>query len=278
MEQKKGALVPVSRLIDLAYSTACCHVVGEALNDTQLGRFCAENGFCPGLDELPDPVFELLDFERIGREHRQSESGVLVERTMDHPGGYVERYAELEEVYKTLDLTLKPPDYTILLELEGGMELTLPAEEPLPDGECLCLDCRVPALAGLTCTTAQAERMARTLDAMEPGHLNAYKALLDAIPCADMRSAALLADTPACYVVSPEIHSAAEAGWDNLDSLLGGDETELLRPYVDWDRYGRALIQGLGAVLTSYGLLERRDGQPVLASERTPKFGGMEMR
>ena len=98
---------------DLAYSTVCCHVVGEVLNDTQLGRFRAENGFVPGLDGLPDEVFELLDFERIGREHRQSEGGILVERTADHPGGYVERHSDLVQAYKEIN---EQPE-------EGGMEM-----------------------------------------------------------------------------------------------------------------------------------------------------------
>ncbi len=111
MEQKKGEEIPISRLIDLAYSTDCCHVVDEALNDSQLGRFCAENGFVPEAETLPDHVFDLLDFERIGREHRQREGGILVERTADHPGGYVEQRDELLEVYKTLDLTPKAPEY-----------------------------------------------------------------------------------------------------------------------------------------------------------------------
>ena len=90
MEQKKQKSIPISKIIDLTYSTDCCHVVSDALNDSQLGRFLAENGFLPEAEKLSDEAFELLDFERIGREHRQIESGALVERSMDHPGDYVE--------------------------------------------------------------------------------------------------------------------------------------------------------------------------------------------
>ncbi len=114
MDEEQGdSPLGLPRLIDLAYSTVCCHVVGEVLNDTQLGRFRAENGFVPGLDGLPDEVFELLDFERIGREHRQSEGGILVERTADHPGGYVERHSDLVQAYKEIN---EQPE-------EGGMEM-----------------------------------------------------------------------------------------------------------------------------------------------------------
>lgn len=110
----KQAPIELPDLIDLAYSTDCCHVVGEALNDSQLGRFCAESGFVPGAEDMPDDLFELLDFERIGREHRQQTGGVIVERT-------VEQYSKLMKAYKTLDLTQKAPDYTVLLEMSRGL-------------------------------------------------------------------------------------------------------------------------------------------------------------
>lgn len=112
-EAKQSGPIGLPRLIDLAHSTECCHVVGEVLNDGQLGRFCAENGFCPGLDDLPDEVFDLLDFERIGRELRREQGGVLEERTADHPGGYVERHSDLVQAYKEIN---EQPE-------QGGMEM-----------------------------------------------------------------------------------------------------------------------------------------------------------
>lgn len=69
---KKQRLIQVPRLIDLAYSTDCCHVV-DVLDNSQLGRFHAENGFIPEAEQLPDTIFELLDFEKIGRETRIGE-------------------------------------------------------------------------------------------------------------------------------------------------------------------------------------------------------------
>lgn len=132
MEQQKGGTIPISRLVDPAYSTDCCHVVDEALNDSQLGRFCAESGFFPEAEALPDHVFDLLDCERIGREHRQREGGVFVERTADHPGGYVERRDELleavdckdlqsaEQLIDTLDNYIFSPQYSSPIEVAKG--------------------------------------------------------------------------------------------------------------------------------------------------------------
>ena len=102
--------VPLPRLIDMAYSTDCCHLVEEAVNDHTLGRFCAANGFVPEADGLSDQTFELLDFAKIGQEFRQNEGGVFTS------GGYVQKHDELRQVYDTLDLTPKTPDYAILVE------------------------------------------------------------------------------------------------------------------------------------------------------------------
>ena len=71
-----GQSIPLSRLIDMAYSTDCCHLVEGVVTDAQLGRFCAENGFAPEVENLPDAAFELLDFGKIGRQFREIEGGV----------------------------------------------------------------------------------------------------------------------------------------------------------------------------------------------------------
>ena len=94
---KADGKLSVRRLLDLAYSTDCCHVVADVLNYSQLGRFYADNGFVPEVENLSDEAFELLDFEQIGRKMRKSEDGTFVERSADGPGGYVVRHSELKQ-------------------------------------------------------------------------------------------------------------------------------------------------------------------------------------
>ena len=74
-----GGIITLRDLRDLAVSakTDCYHVV-DAADDTQLGRFYAENEFVPELDGISDEVFEMLDFAGIGRMMRCSENGVFV--------------------------------------------------------------------------------------------------------------------------------------------------------------------------------------------------------
>lgn len=83
-------------MVDLAYSTDCCHVVEGVTTDAQLGEFYAENGFMPELDALPDCVFQLLDFDKLGEKMRMEDGGILVNR------GYVSQHADLKQVYDTL--------------------------------------------------------------------------------------------------------------------------------------------------------------------------------
>lgn len=279
-EAKQSGPIGLPRLIDLAYSTECYHVVGEALNDAQLGRFCAENGFRPGLDDLPDEVFDLLDFERIGREFRREQGGVLVERTADHPGGYVQRHDELREVHKTLNLTLKKPTYTILAETYSGarVELPYPPHDPMGTEPVRGVDCAAPSLIGLTAGMETVDLLARRLAGMEPQELTAYKALLEATDCKDLSDAGLLADTLGNYIFTPSLNSPEEVAEEELGVILCEESVPQLIPYVDLRGYGQFLIEQRGGVLTPYGLLEREDGQPVHSMNEQPEPGGMEMR
>ena len=289
MEQKTKRPLPITRLIDLAYSTDCCHVASDALNDSQLGRIRAESGCVPGVDNLPRDIFEMLDFERIGRNIRISENGVFVERSMDHPGGYVARHAPLLEVAKTLDLTPKAPDYTILLEVfhdSGAVQLKLPASSQDLDGipqtldepdwldlSWRCLDCKAPSLADVISEARDIwsiNDFAEMLSGINNTALVSYKALLEASSCQDILRARLLAIHLSDYIFSPRFSSPAELAKEELFTLLREPSAETILPHVDLQKYGEALIKQCGGELTGYGLIERIDGHPI----QSPRQGG----
>ena len=290
MENAKGP-IPLPRLIELAHSTKCCHILTDALNDSQLGRIFAENHNVPGVEHLPKDVFEMLDFEQIGRNTRLSEKGVFVSRSMDHPGGYVVQHQPLLEVSKTLDLTPKTPDYTMLLEVSDGYssaQLKLPASEQelaavhqaLDEPDWLdlswtCLDCKVPSLIDAVSETRDIRPVndfAGMLAGMDSTALVIYKALLEAADCRDLLHAGLLAGQLPLYIFSPKISSPAEMAKEELSVTLCDPEAETLLPHVNLQSYGEALIEQCGGRLTGYGLIERTDGQPI----QTPgQKGGM---
>lgn len=275
MEYEQGAQpVPLPRLIDMAYSTDRCHFVEEATNDYTLGRFCAENSFVPEADDLTDEVFELLDFAKIGREFRQNEDGVLTS------GGYVQKHDELRQVCDTLNLVPQKPDYAVLVETASGCEVKLPVPlgEPMGDEPVLCVDCAAPALTGLSGVMATLDMLAHRLTYLTvDGEMPKYKALLEATGCDDIRWALALADGLDQYTFSPDLLEQEDVAMECLKTMLPDNEVKLLAPYVDLPRYGQAVLEQTDGQLTSYGLIQRVDGEPILNMAQKPTAGEMEM-
>lgn len=274
-ENRHGcAIIPIPRLIDLAYSTDCCHMVEGITTDAQLGRFCAESGFVPGADDLSDKMFALLDFARIGREFREAEGGVFTAQ------GYVQRHDDLRQVYETLDLTLQIPDYTILAETASGCEVKLPVPMGGPTGNepAQCLDCAAPALTGLTATLGTLDMLARRLAELKvDGELLKYRAVLEATGCDDICRALILADELDQYMLDFNCYTPKEVGMSALHFIVPQREIAALLPHVDLEQYGQALIQAGGGMLTGYGLIERVGHEPIRSMGQEPTRGGMEM-
>jgi len=252
-----GHPVPLARMIDLAYSTECCYLVEGVVTDAQLGRFCAENGFVPEADSLPDAAFELLDFERIGRQFRESEGGVFTR------GGYVQRHDELKQVYKNLNLTLKKPDYTILAELADGSRVKLPAPlgPALADGPAQCADSAAPGLIGQTAMLSTLDLLARRMGELElDGELTKYKAVLEATGCGDAAQALTLTDELDRYRFDPELREPDEVASGRLKKLLPEAELASLLPSVSLYQYGQKIVEQSGGKLTGYGYVQPSTG------------------
>ena len=297
-QEKKEGQIPIHTLIQLAHNADCCHVVGEARNDSQLGRFYAENDFFEELADLPDKVFELLDFERIGREQRQAEGGVFTR------GGYVVQNTELEQIPLPDDPPPKP-DYTVLLEVghaffnagenaDRSAVIRLPASEEELDKtleeldavcweECgfVCLDCAVPwAREWMEDeeNLGTIRPFAEKLDQLQrQGQLPKYKALLLATGCEDLQDALELADSVKEMVFSPAIDSPKDAALAELQTIFDGENLNSLLRHLDLDGYGQELIAADHEVLTPYGLLHRQDGEPIPSLQKEDQRMGMEV-
>lgn len=291
MAIEKQEPLDIPRLIDFAHSADCCYVAVDVEDDATLGRFYAENGFVPKVENLPDEVFELLDFQKIGRDCRTSEGGVFTS------GGYVVQHTELEEAYKDMDLTLKTPDYTILLEISKGhfndpaydsektVRLSLPAEPAAMD-EALdavgawdwqeahfrCLDCRVPSLIphiNEDDSISQINRLAQKLQAMDEKVLTKFKAVLEATENSSVLSATHTADALDEYLFTPQYASPEDMARGFLESSVGEAGMSTLLPHINLYTYGKALIAEQGCILTEYGLISREDGQSLKPAEQS---------
>ncbi len=64
---------------------------------------------------------------------------------------------------------------------------------------------------------------------------------------------------------------------DELNFIADPASVEVIIPHLDLEGYGAALVKGLNAELTDYGMVERQDRQPVHAPEEQPQQDGMEM-
>lgn len=299
MEQEKNeGQISIHTLLQLAHNADCCHVVGEARNDSQLGRFYAENDFFEELADLPDKVFELLDFERIGREQRQAEGGVFTR------GGYVVQNTELEQIPLPDDPPPKP-DYTVLLEVghaffnagenaDRSAVIRLPASEEDLDKtleqldvasweECgyACLDCAVPwAREWMEDeeNLGTIRPFAEELDQLQrQGQLPKYKALLLATGCEDLQDALELVDSVKEMVFSPEIDSPKDVALAELQTVFDGENLKNLLRHLDLDGYGQELIAADHEALTPYGLLHRQDGEPIPSRQKEDQGMGMEV-
>lgn len=286
---------PMNMADILAYanSTYCCHVVAEITTDADLGRFYAENGFLPELDELPESVFEKMDFAKIGKEMREAENGIFTRN------GYVVQHENPKPLTEMEDYTPRRPDYTMLLEVYGwsdgdpldepaAAQLKLPADsnqmaqvlETLEvaswdEVSFRCLDCRVPYLTERiddSTSITIVDALAKRLNDMTGEQLTTYKALLEATGCDNVKVAALLTDALEAYIFSPDLTCEADVAMGELHLMLDDSEEELLRPCVDLYRYGKVLIQKHNLSMTSYGAIERRDGQPIMSAEK--EIGG----
>ena len=120
--------------------------------------------------------------------------------------------------------------------------------------------------------------LAQRLAGLEPKTMTAYKALLEAMDCKDLQNAEALIDSLDEYIFSPQYSSPAEVAKGELSVILCETDAAFLAPHLNLYRYGQALIERCGGSLTAYGLIERKDHQPVQAMENKPYQGGMEMK
>ena len=292
-------VITLQDLRDLAVSakTDCYHVV-DAADDTQLGRFYAENEFVPELGGISDKVFEMLDFAGIGRMMRCNENGVFVGSL------YVLRDGELTTAPPVQKALPGKPGYLFRLTLGlhpdiGGnrtTELDLPAsEEALAAAQeqlgtlnwentvVLNYDGILPNAAFFADLPTELEAFNEFAKAVQDmpfpeKQLPKLKALLKQFEVQDIATAISLTEHLDDYVLTPEISSPQETAIDQLHFMTDDHSVELLLSHVNLYAYGCDLIREDNAVLSPYGLLHRADYQPMLSPMQETQKMEMKMK
>ena len=295
LESSRSGIIPLRTFAALAEQAEHCQVVPEATDDASLGRVYAANGSIPAVKDVPDKVFELLDFQLLGRRIRQAEGGIFTRHGFVAPDGSWKPTQSQEA-----RVAPETPAGIFRLELQLGeeqAELTLPAGQELAEvrdrmdavGLSNCavtaFRSRIPQLPAAWAIPERLDTLnclairLTVLEDREPLKLVKYKAVLEVSPPSSLEEAMALTERLDAYTLDRSAASPEDVARGELRSAVGDEQAALLCRYLNLYGYGEALIQQYGGELTEYGLLTRADEQPVQEPlPPQPKLGGMEMR
>lgn len=268
----------VQRMLDLAYSVDCCHVVPEVRDDTALGRFYVENDFLPELEKVPDKVLEMLDYEKIGKMMRQGENSVIT------PHGYVERHSELKQAPADLGKPPRKPAYmmpflcsnehqTVPLNLPASQAelntvLTRLALDNWQEAHLECKDTAMPEMWSFTDMAydgmEQINRFAQCLEELDRNNeLIKFKAVAGQLDIRSLDDAFALAEHLSEYALEPGIHSLEELAREELSVIVNDPDRDLLTRHLNMEAYGADLLWRDQGLFSDYGYICRPDGQPL---------------
>ena len=282
-------------LITLSEQAKHCQVAPEATDDASLGRVYAANGSIPEVKDVPDKVFELLDFQLLGRRIRQSAGGVFTRQGYVVPDGNWKPTEGQEP-----RIAPEAPTGFFRLELRLGeerAELTLPAGQELVEvrdqmeavGISNCtvtaFHSRVPQLPAAWATPERLDTLnclairLMVLAERDSLALIKYKAVLEVSSISSLEDAMALTERLDAYNLNWAAASPEDVARGELRRSMGEENADLLCRYLNLYGYGETLIQQYGGELTDYGLLTRADGQPVQKPlPPQPGLNGMGMR
>ena len=292
---ENAGILTVQDMRDLSVSADCCHVA-DVTDDAQLGRFYAENDFVPEVNGLPNELFEMLDFAKLGKKMRIEEGGVYT------GNDYVVQSRNLRTAPPCQKGLPQKPDYLFRLMLglhpdigdDRTVTLILPAAEAeLLDAQeqlgvegwegvtVIDYDGIIPYAAEFTDLPMELEefnaftKAARDIPRSEVPKL---KALLEQFEVRDIETALFLTEHLADYVLTPDLSSPQETAIDHLRFMTDDHSAELLLSHVNLYAYGCDLIKEDNATLSPYGLLHRADYQPMLSPMQETQKMEMKMK
>lgn len=276
--QNNGGELTLRRVLDLAYSVDCCHVVPGITDDAALGQFYVENDFLPDLATVPDSVLEMLDYEKIGRSMRQGENSVIT------PHGYVERHSELKQAPADLGKPPRKPAYmmrflcsnehqTVPLNLPASQAelntvLTRLALDNWQEAHLECEDTAMPEMWSFTDMAydgmEQINRFAQCLEELDRNNeLIKFKAVAGQLDISGLDDVFALAEHLSEYALEPGIHSLEELAKEELSVIVSEPDRDLLTRHLNMETYGADLLWRDQGLFSDYGYICRPDGQPL---------------
>lgn len=105
-----------------------------------------------------------------------------------------------------------------------------------------------------------------------------FKAVILAADCHDIGTAIQISDNLNDYLLEPDQRNPEEVASEELRLVVDEQSRSILKKHVSLYNYGLDVMAANHAVLTPYGLVQRRDGNELLQVQEHPsERNGMEM-
>ena len=277
-EQKNNGVITAQELLALVYNTDCCQVLADAHTDEELGRFYVENGFLEDLDALPERLYELLDYAKIGRQMREAENGVFTRH------GYVIQMEELQplpdyepqrEITYMIRLTLmnhENEQKTAVLDLPATEKRMREVQEELDapewfDAQFTGCDAIAPQLNTMLTDVEDLPRINKLAHSIQElkatGQLTKFKAVVGATQCESLDDVFDRLEKLPQYCFETKIRDKDALVRDELEFVLGGRNADLIYKHLNREAYAEDVLKQYGAEITPYGMVNRADFGPL---------------
>ena len=276
--QEHSGIITVPELMMLASNADHCHVLADVHSDEALGKFYADNDFLPELNDLPDSVYNLLDYAKIGKQMRENEAGTFT------PHGYVVRTEELEplpehepqrEISYMIRLTLmnhENEQKTAVLDLPATEQRLLEVQEELDapewyEAQFTGCDVIAPQLNTMLTDVEDLPRineLAQSLQELKAsGQLTKFKAVVGATQCETLDDVFDRIEKLPQYCFEAKIRDKDAMVRDELEFVLGGKDADLIYKHLNREAYAEDVLKQYGAEITPYGMINRADFGPL---------------
>ena len=267
--QENSGIITVPELMMLAANADHCHVLADVHSD---------NDFLPELTALPDSVYALLDYAKIGKQMRESEAGVFT------PHGYVVRTEELQplpdyepqrDINYMIRLTLmnhENEQRTAVLDLPATEQRMQEVQKELDapewyDAQFTGCDAIAPQLNSMLTDVEDLPRineLAKSLQELKAnGQLTKIKAVIGATQCETLDDVFDRIEKLPQYCFETKIRDKDALVRDELEFVLGGKDADLIYKHLNREAYAEDVLKQYGAEITPYGMVNREDFGPL---------------
>lgn len=276
--QENSGPITAQELMMLASNVDRCQVLAAVHTNEDLGKFYADNDFLPELNDLPDSVYNLLDYAKIGKQMREDEAGTFT------PHGYVVRTEELQplpdhepqrEISYMIRLTLmnhENEQRTAVLDLPATEQRMQEVQKELDapewfDAQFTGCDAIVPQLNSMLTDVEDLPRineLAHSIQELKAsGQFTKFKAVVSATKCESLDDVFDRREKLPQYCFEAKIRDKDALVRDELEFVLGGKDADLIYKHLNREAYAEDVLKQYGAEITPYGMVNREDFGPL---------------